>query len=147
MAYVTPRELLGNDYALGTPLADAIDELLYPLLHKLFPKKFPSIIPPSSIRDVKIYDIELRTMDYKILVLKRVICQVSCQDEDFDHDKIANILRMALELAGGNMISQEIKSSKLQSLGQTVFKWHKLPELLGEHIDVYTLYMEPDFHC
>ena len=145
--YITPLTAPTPDPGVFGILIDFIDRLLYPIFHKLFPNKFPEKVPPFFSNKVEIHDVELRTKDYKILVLDRVVCDVYCRDDCFDYDKIATTVRMALEIAGDEMTSQAITSDKLQSLGQNALHWYKLPELLGENIIMCALYMEPRFQC
>ena len=146
MIFYIPDKHIGIDPGPIGYFLELIDQTLYPVMNKFFPRKFPKRTPPLSVHRVEIHDIELKTADFKILFLDRVLCETECDDAFFDYDKIANIVRMALEIASGEMTSHEINNDKFQSLSQNVFKWYKLPELLGGHITLRSLYIEPHFH-
>lgn len=119
---------------------DVISPPILFILRKLFPKKFPMPKPPRVDYTLDVDNVEIQTADYKTFVCT-VICRVSCYENALDYDKAKDAITMALEVVGSNMTYDEIIHGYSQFL-EGAMQWDKLPELMGEDVEIYTTYIE-----
>ena len=120
---------------------DVISSPILFILRKLFPKKFPMPQPPMLQYTLEAENVEIQTADYKTFVCT-VICRVSCYESELDYNKAREAITMALEVIGSSMTYDEIIHGYRELL-EGVMQWDKLPELLGEDVEIYTTSIFP----
>lgn len=140
--YITPNSY--GDGTIGEFFEFLLNIITAPIrltLRKLFPKAFPASKPLSTQYVVTAEDIEIQTADNKTFVCT-VNCRVSCPANKINYDKSREAITMALKVVGSSMTYDEIIHG-LKTLLEGAMKWDKMPELLGEDVELYTTSIFP----
>lgn len=140
--YITPNSY--GDGTIGEFFEFIFNIITAPIrlaLRKLFPKAFHASKPLFTQYVVTAEDIEIQTADNKTFICT-VNCRVSCPVDKINYDKARKAISMALEVVGSTMTYNEIVHG-LKTLLEGAMQWNKLPELLGEDVELYTTSIFP----
>lgn len=140
--YITPNSY--GDGTIGEFFEFILNIITAPIrlaLRKLFPKAFPASKPLSTQYVVTAEDIEIQTADNKTFVCT-VNCRVSCPVDKINYDKAREAISMALKVVGSTMTYNEIVHG-MKTLLEGAMQWNRLPELLGEDVELYTTSIFP----